>query len=44
MRFFLVAALMRWGGAELESKLHLWIDRIGWFTVLALVIGYFIFI
>lgn len=44
MRFFLVAALMRWGGPELESKLHLWIDRIGWFTVLALVIGYFIFV
>ncbi|WP_417512257.1 YqaA family protein [Methylophaga sp.] len=44
MRFFLVAGLMRWGGPELESKLHLWVDRLGWFTVLGLVIGYFIFV
>ena len=44
MRFFLVAGLVRWGGPELESKLHLWVDRLGWFTVLGLVIGYFIFV
>lgn len=44
LRFFLVAGLMRWGGPELESKLHLWVDRLGWFTVLGLVIGYFIFV
>lgn len=43
MRFFLVAALMRWGGAELEASLHKWVDRIGWFTVLILVTGYLIF-
>lgn len=43
MRFFLVAALMKWGGASLEAKLHLWVDRIGWFTVLILVTGYLIF-
>lgn len=43
MRFFLVAGLMRWGGASLEEKLHTWIDRIGWATVIVLVIGYLIF-
>lgn len=40
LRFFLVAGLMRWGGAELEAGLHVWIDRIGWVTVLILVTGY----
>lgn len=43
MRFFLVAALMRWGGVGLEAKLHVWIDRIGWSTVILLVTGYLIF-
>ncbi|WP_438970936.1 YqaA family protein [Methylophaga sp.] len=43
MRFFLVAALIRWGGPELEARLHQWIDYIGWFTVLILVMGYLIF-
>lgn len=43
MRFFLVAGLMRWGGARLESTLHVWIDRIGWVTVALLITGYLIF-
>ncbi len=43
MRFFLVAALMRWGGEALESQLHLWIDRIGWATVILVGAAYFIF-
>lgn len=43
MRFFLVAGFMRWGGEPLEAKLHIWIDRIGWATVLLFVIAYFIF-
>ncbi|MTI63261.1 YqaA family protein [Methylophaga sp.] len=43
MRFFLVAGLMRWGGPELEASLHLWVDRLGWLTVLILVIAYLIF-
>lgn len=43
MRFFLVAALMRWGGPRLEASLHQWIDRIGWITILILVTGYLIF-
>lgn len=43
MRFFLVAGLMRWGGAGLEATLRTWIDRIGWATVILLVTGYLIF-
>jgi len=37
MRFFMVAGLMAWGGARMETLLHRYIDRIGWATV-ALVI------
>ena len=44
MRFFLVAGLMRWGGEQLEAQLHSWIDRIGWATIIMLVIVYLIFI
>ncbi|MDH5591679.1 MAG: DedA family protein [Gammaproteobacteria bacterium] len=43
MRFFLVAGLMRWGGEQLEAQLHSWIDRIGWATIILLVIVYLIF-
>jgi hypothetical protein len=32
-RFFLVAGLMRWGGARMEAELHKHIDRLGWATV-----------
>lgn len=42
-RFFMVAALMRWGGAKMEKQLHQSVDLIGW-IVLAIVIAlYFIF-
>ncbi len=37
-RFYLVAALMAWGGKDMEAKLHRWVDLIGWLTVAALVI------
>jgi membrane protein YqaA with SNARE-associated domain len=43
MRFFLVAGLMRWGGADLEAGLHQWGDRIGWLVVLILAVAYLIF-
>lgn len=39
-RFFMVAALMAWGGSRMEAMLHKYIDRIGWATVLALFAGY----
>ena len=42
MRFYLVAGLMRLGGADLESKLSQWVDRIGWAMVILLVMAYFI--
>jgi membrane protein YqaA with SNARE-associated domain len=38
-RFFLVAGLMRWGGARLESQLKTYIDRIGWASVALVLIG-----
>lgn len=37
MRFFLVAGLLAWGGARMESVLHRYIDRIGWATVAIIV-------
>ena len=33
MRFFLVAGLMAWGGARMESLMHRYVDRVGWATV-----------
>lgn len=38
-RFFLVAGLMRWGGARMEAELHKHIDRIGWATVALVAVG-----
>lgn len=37
-RFYLVAALMGWGGEAMESKLKQWVDWLGWLTVLAVLI------
>lgn len=31
-RFYLVAGLMKWGGARMEAALHRYVDRIGWAT------------
>ena len=41
-RFFLVAALMHWGGEAMEAKLQKWIDIIGWAVVVLIIIAYFI--
>jgi len=38
-RFFLVAALMAWGGARMEAALHRHVDRLGWATVALLALG-----
>lgn len=38
-RFFLVAGLMKWGGARMEAALHRYVDRLGWATVALVVIG-----
>lgn len=42
-RFFLVAALMAWGGARMEAVLHRYIDRLGWATVVAVVVGVLVY-
>lgn len=34
LRFYLVAGLMKWGGAPMEAKLKQYIDYIGWAVVL----------
>jgi membrane protein YqaA with SNARE-associated domain len=39
MRFFLVAALMAWGGARMEALLHRYVDRLGWATVVLVAVG-----
>ncbi|MCG6942831.1 MAG: DedA family protein [Thiohalocapsa sp.] len=36
-RFFLVAALMAWGGPPMEQRLRQWVDALGW-LVLGLVV------
>ena len=41
-RFFLVAALMYWGGAPMDRFLRRYIDRIGWLLIVAVVIAYFL--
>jgi membrane protein YqaA with SNARE-associated domain len=38
-RFFMVAGLMRWGGARMEAQLHQHIDRLGWASVALVVVG-----
>jgi membrane protein YqaA with SNARE-associated domain len=42
LRFFLVASLMRWGGADLEKRLSLWVERLGWAMVAVIATIYFI--
>ncbi len=42
-RFFLVAALMAWGGERMEALLRRYIDRIGWLLVVAVVAAFMIY-
>lgn len=42
-RFFMVAGLMAYGGPRMEAMLHRYIDRLGWATVAALVVGFLIY-
>lgn len=39
-RFFLVAALIRWGGAPIEHHIRRYVDAIGWGTLALLLVGY----
>jgi membrane protein YqaA with SNARE-associated domain len=40
MRFFLVAGLIKWGGASMEKKLRQYIDILGWGLVGLIIIAY----
>lgn len=41
-RFFLVAALMRWGGPRMEMVIRTNIERLGWLTVIVATTFYFL--
>ncbi len=41
-RFFLVAGLLAWGGPRLEPWLRRYMERIGWLSVLILIVAAFI--
>lgn len=40
MRFFIVAGIIRWGGAPMEQKIKQWVDVLGWLVVGAIVVAY----
>lgn len=42
MRFFLVAGLIKWGGARMEKRIRQSIDVIGWSVVIVATILYFV--
>jgi membrane protein YqaA with SNARE-associated domain len=39
-RFFLVAALLAWGGARMEARIRTWVEGIGWTLVVLGVVTY----
>lgn len=41
-RFFLVAAVMRWGGPKMDQALRAYIDRLGWVVIGAAIVAYFV--
>ncbi len=43
LRFFLVAGLMKWGGARMERRLRKSIDILGWLCIVLAVIFYLVF-
>ena len=42
-RFFLVAALMGWGGEDMEKKLRHWVEWLGWAVVVLAGVAYVYF-
>ncbi len=42
-RFFLVAGLMKWGGARMEHLVRTYIDRVGWIMLVAVLVLYLVF-
>ena len=43
-RFFLVAALIFWGGEPLERVIRKYIDLIGWVVLIVLVLLYLVYV
>jgi membrane protein YqaA with SNARE-associated domain len=41
-RFFLVAGLMKWGGAKMEAKLRQYVEILGWAVILLAIAAYII--
>jgi len=41
-RFFLVSALMKWGGVKMEQKLRQYVEALGWGLVILVVVAYFL--
>jgi membrane protein YqaA with SNARE-associated domain len=42
LRFFLVAGIIHWGGAKMESKIRQWVDFLGWSVVIIIIVAYFL--
>lgn len=38
-RFYMVAGLMKWGGPTMEANLKKYVDRIGWATIVLIIIA-----
>lgn len=41
-RFYLVAGLMRWGGAKMEQELRKYVEVIGWAVIILAVVAYLV--
>ncbi|ATC81373.1 YqaA family protein [Pseudoalteromonas agarivorans] len=41
-RFFLVSALMKWGGVKMEQKLRQYVEVLGWGLVILIAVAYFL--
>ncbi|AZN33515.1 lipoprotein B [Vibrio cyclitrophicus] len=41
-RFFLVSALMKWGGVKMEQKLRQYVEVLGWGLVILIAVTYFL--
>jgi len=39
-RFFIVAGLMKWGGAKMEENLKKYVDRIGWGSIAIAIVAF----
>lgn len=42
VQYFVVAAIVRFGGAQLESSLRKWVDWLGWGVVILAIVAYWV--